>query len=114
MWIPVQSSPMNAPRINAEVKPGEVVSVSWLNRAAREALEGSFPLMWIAGEVSTLTRAASDITNSRLGLAVAVDTVTPCDAVGVGSVSTHRRPRGACGCRVSACRISRWWRRTRP
>lgn len=59
MWIPVQSSPMNAPRINAEVKPGEVVSVSWLNRAAREALEGSFPLMWIAGEVSTLTRAAS-------------------------------------------------------
>ncbi|MCA0186920.1 MAG: exodeoxyribonuclease VII large subunit, partial [Proteobacteria bacterium] len=37
----------------------EVVSVSWLNRAAREALEGSFPLMWIAGEVSTLTRAAS-------------------------------------------------------
>ena len=59
MWIPVQSSPMNAPRINAEVKPGEVVSVSWLNRAAREALEGSFPLLWIAGEVSTLTRAAS-------------------------------------------------------
>lgn len=59
MWIPVQSSPMNAPRFNAEVKPGEVVSVSWLNRAAREALEGSFPLMWIGGEVSTLTRAAS-------------------------------------------------------
>jgi len=50
---------MNAPRFNAEVKPGEVVSVSWLNRAAREALEGSFPLMWIGGEVSTLTRAAS-------------------------------------------------------
>ena len=59
MWIPVQSAPMNAPRFSAEVKPGEVVSVSWLNRAAREALEGSFPLMWIGGEVSTLTRAAS-------------------------------------------------------
>lgn len=37
----------------------DVVTVSWLNRAAREALEGTFPLMWIAGEVSTLTRAAS-------------------------------------------------------
>lgn len=59
MWIPVESSPMNTPRNSAEVKPGEVVSVSWLNRAARNVLEESFPLMWIAGEVSTLTRAAS-------------------------------------------------------
>ncbi|WP_442769848.1 exodeoxyribonuclease VII large subunit [Zoogloea ramigera] len=50
---------MNTPRNSAEVKPGEVVSVSWLNRAARNVLEESFPLMWIAGEVSTLTRAAS-------------------------------------------------------
>ena len=59
MWIPVESMPMNTPRNSAEVKPGEVVSVSWLNRAARNVLEESFPLMWIAGEVSTLTRAAS-------------------------------------------------------
>lgn len=59
MWIPVESAPMNTPRNSAEVKPGEVVSVSWLNRAARNVLEESFPLMWIGGEVSTLTRAAS-------------------------------------------------------
>ncbi len=59
MWIPVESRPMTPPRCTAEVKPGEVVSVSWLNRAAREALEGSFPLLWIGGEVSTFTRAAS-------------------------------------------------------
>lgn len=51
MWIPVESRPMNTPRNSVEVKPGEVVSVSWLNRAARNLLEGSFPLMWIVGEV---------------------------------------------------------------
>ncbi len=59
MWIPVESAPMNPLRHSAEVKPGEVVSVSWLNRAAREALEGSIPLLWVGGEISTLTRAAS-------------------------------------------------------
>ncbi len=59
MWIPVESAPMNPLRNSAEVKPGEVVSVSWLNRAAREALEGSIPLLWVGGEISTLTRAAS-------------------------------------------------------
>jgi exodeoxyribonuclease VII large subunit len=59
MWIPVESAPMNSLRNSAEVKPGEVVSVSWLNRAAREALEGSIPLLWVGGEISTLTRAAS-------------------------------------------------------
>ena len=36
-----------------------VVTVSALNRMAREALEGTLPLQWIAGEVSSLTRAAS-------------------------------------------------------
>ncbi|MBS0370348.1 MAG: exodeoxyribonuclease VII large subunit [Proteobacteria bacterium] len=50
---------MNTPQSSTKVNSGEVVSVSWLNRAAREALEGSFPLLWVAGEVSTLTRAAS-------------------------------------------------------
>lgn len=65
VWISVESGPMNFPESSAPngltgaAATREVVSVSWLNRAAREALEGSFPLMWIAGEVSTLTRAAS-------------------------------------------------------
>jgi exodeoxyribonuclease VII large subunit len=36
-----------------------VLSVSQLNRMAREVLEGSFPLFWVAGEISNLTRAAS-------------------------------------------------------
>lgn len=36
-----------------------ILSVSELNRMAREVLEGSFALLWVAGEVSNLTRAAS-------------------------------------------------------
>ncbi|MCB5184717.1 exodeoxyribonuclease VII large subunit [Methylobacillus gramineus] len=36
-----------------------VLSVSELNRMARELLERSFPLFWISGEISNLTRAAS-------------------------------------------------------
>jgi exodeoxyribonuclease VII large subunit len=36
-----------------------VLSVSALNRMARETLERSFPLFWVAGEISNLTRAAS-------------------------------------------------------
>jgi len=36
-----------------------VLSVSDLNRLAREVLERSFPLFWVAGEISNLTRAAS-------------------------------------------------------
>jgi exodeoxyribonuclease VII large subunit len=36
-----------------------VLSVSALNRLARETLERSFPLLWVAGEISNLTRAAS-------------------------------------------------------
>ena len=40
--------------------PGEtILRVSELNRLARQALEQRFPLCWIAGEVSNLTRAAS-------------------------------------------------------
>jgi exodeoxyribonuclease VII large subunit len=38
---------------------GEVLSVSALNRLAREALEARFPLLWVAGEISNLTRAPS-------------------------------------------------------
>ena len=36
-----------------------VLPVSMLNRLARERLESSFPLCWVAGEVSNLTYAAS-------------------------------------------------------
>jgi exodeoxyribonuclease VII large subunit len=38
---------------------GEILSVSALNRLAREALETRFPLLWVAGEISNLTRAPS-------------------------------------------------------
>lgn len=41
---------------NAETR---VLSVAELNRLAREILEQSFPLFWVAGEISNLTRAAS-------------------------------------------------------
>lgn len=36
-----------------------VLSVSELNRRARQLLESNFPLLWISGEISNLTRAAS-------------------------------------------------------
>ncbi len=36
-----------------------VLTVSELNRVARELLEGHFPLLWVSGEISNLTRAAS-------------------------------------------------------
>lgn len=36
-----------------------VLSVSALNRLAREALETALPLLWVGGEISNLTRAAS-------------------------------------------------------
>lgn len=38
---------------------GGAVSVSELNRAVRTLIEQSIPLLWVAGEVSNLTRAAS-------------------------------------------------------
>jgi exodeoxyribonuclease VII large subunit len=39
--------------------PQKILSVSELNRLAREVLEQSFPLFWVSGEVSNFTRAAS-------------------------------------------------------
>lgn len=36
-----------------------ILSVSALNQAAAKMLERSFPLMWVAGEISNFTRAAS-------------------------------------------------------
>ena len=37
----------------------DVITVAALNRRARETLQQNFPLLWVAGEVSNLTRAAS-------------------------------------------------------
>ena len=39
--------------------PAQIVSISELNRLARNALEREIPLLWVAGEISNLTRAAS-------------------------------------------------------
>jgi exodeoxyribonuclease VII large subunit len=39
--------------------PPQVISVSALNRMAREALERSLPLMWVAGEISNFKRYES-------------------------------------------------------
>ncbi|HEY7744594.1 MAG TPA: exodeoxyribonuclease VII large subunit, partial [Burkholderiales bacterium] len=39
--------------------PQQVVTVSELNRIAREALERSLPLMWVAGEISNFKRYES-------------------------------------------------------
>ncbi|QTQ37762.1 exodeoxyribonuclease VII large subunit [Aromatoleum petrolei] len=39
--------------------PGRAISVSTLNRIARETLEARFPLLWVSGEISNLTRAPS-------------------------------------------------------
>lgn len=38
---------------------GRTISVSALNRVARETLEARFPLLWVSGEISNLTRAPS-------------------------------------------------------
>jgi exodeoxyribonuclease VII large subunit len=37
----------------------KILTVSELNRLAREVLEQSFPLFWVSGEISNFTRAAS-------------------------------------------------------
>jgi exodeoxyribonuclease VII large subunit len=39
--------------------PSRILSVSELNRLARDTLERSFPLFWVNGEICNLTRAAS-------------------------------------------------------
>ncbi|MDP2706636.1 MAG: exodeoxyribonuclease VII large subunit, partial [Burkholderiales bacterium] len=40
-------------------KPARVISVAELNRLAKELIEQNLPLMWVAGEISNFTRAAS-------------------------------------------------------
>ena len=42
-----------------ESTPSRILTVTELNRLAREVLETSFPLFWVSGEVSNFTRAAS-------------------------------------------------------
>ena len=37
----------------------ETISVTELNRRARQAMERALPLLWITGEISNLVRAAS-------------------------------------------------------
>jgi exodeoxyribonuclease VII large subunit len=37
----------------------EILTVAELNRLARSALEREFPLLWVSGEISNLTRAPS-------------------------------------------------------
>ena len=50
---------MNPREIAPSPASERVITVTGLNRLAREVLEATFPLQWIAGEISNLTRAAS-------------------------------------------------------
>ncbi len=45
--------------LNPELTSSRILTVSELNRLAREVLEHTFPLFWVSGEVSNFTRAAS-------------------------------------------------------
>jgi exodeoxyribonuclease VII large subunit len=40
-------------------KPGDVLTVSQLNRLARQLLEDCFPMIWVEGEISNLSRPSS-------------------------------------------------------
>ena len=43
----------------AIVSNDEILSVSQLNRAARQLLESGLPMIWVEGELSNLARPAS-------------------------------------------------------
>ena len=45
--------------VNEISRQSPAVTVSELNRRVRELVEGALPLMWVAGEISNFTRAAS-------------------------------------------------------
>lgn len=51
--------PMTEANITASTLHRDVYTVSRLNRTARDILEGSFPLMWVEGEISNLSRPGS-------------------------------------------------------
>lgn len=62
MWIPLQSGLPSWTIVNSPFPArmiAEVLTVSQLNRLAREVLQQNFPLFWISGEISNLTRATS-------------------------------------------------------
>jgi exodeoxyribonuclease VII large subunit len=47
-------------RMNAMTAPQrDILTVSQLNREVKQVLEGSFPLLWVEGEISNLARPAS-------------------------------------------------------
>lgn len=52
-------TPKDAARVPGAPNASQALTVSGLNRLAREALERALPLLWIGGEISNLTRAAS-------------------------------------------------------
>lgn len=56
MHVPFSPS---SPDKHEELGAERTLSVSGLNRLAREALERRFPLLWVCGEISNLTRAPS-------------------------------------------------------
>ncbi len=46
-------------RMHVDESNTAIISVAELNRRAREFIEAGFPLLWVAGEISNFTRAAS-------------------------------------------------------
>jgi exodeoxyribonuclease VII large subunit len=46
-------------RMHVDDSKPAIISVADLNRRAREFIEAGFPLLWVAGEISNFTRAAS-------------------------------------------------------
>ncbi|MDR0736652.1 MAG: exodeoxyribonuclease VII large subunit [Zoogloeaceae bacterium] len=53
------NKPLISPLFDPSATEGAVFSVGELNRAVRGTLEAQFPPLWVAGEISSLTRAAS-------------------------------------------------------
>jgi exodeoxyribonuclease VII large subunit len=52
--------PESTPPLTAEIAPArDIYSVTRLNREVRAVLEGSFPPLWVQGEISNLARPAS-------------------------------------------------------
>ncbi|MEK7262527.1 MAG: exodeoxyribonuclease VII large subunit, partial [Pseudomonadota bacterium] len=48
------------PDVTPPATPGrDIYTVSRLNREAKALLEGSFPALWVEGEISNLSRPAS-------------------------------------------------------